>query len=486
MSGPVGLPSPGRMAAYTRQQMSPMPDLPSLRYLTAPTSPPRCRRWRSGWRSPRRTLIALVADAELPPKIGVHPRPDGSFGHAMPAYLRGADRDGADDRVGMKWMSPSRNNERGLPAIHGLVLLTDPVTGVPTAILDAGPITAERTAATSGVAIARFAPRVDGRAPRAALIGAGVQGRSHVPVLGHVLPGVRLAVFDRHPDRAEALAAVARTATGSRVRAPPPTRGRRVAADVVVTAASFARRPTPGDDRRLAGRRDASSCPSTTRRTAPHRSPATPRCSSSTSATSSSPTARPASSTATRTRPRRSARRSSRRPAGRPAGRVVVTHLGVGLADLVFGDAILAAAEPRGLGRSCRADGGSTAPPSGRLRRRARARPARRGRRRDGRMDRAGGAARRPDRDAAGRVRGRSRPRDVRRPDADQPLRARRGRLVHALGPRVAGAAGGRSRPRPARSCSARPARCGSRARTAASSTPRSRPSRRSTSRSRC
>jgi hypothetical protein len=31
-------------------------------------------------------------------------------------------------------------------------------------------------------------------------------------------------------------------------------------------------------------------------------------------------------------------------------GRVVVTHLGVGLADLVFGDAILRRAEAAGLG----------------------------------------------------------------------------------------------------------------------------------------
>ena len=34
----------------------------------------------------------------------------------------------------------------------------------------------------------------------------------------------------------------------------------------------------------------------------------------------------------------------------RPAGRVLVSHLGVGLADVVFGDAILRAAEARGLG----------------------------------------------------------------------------------------------------------------------------------------
>jgi hypothetical protein len=34
----------------------------------------------------------------------------------------------------------------------------------------------------------------------------------------------------------------------------------------------------------------------------------------------------------------------------RPVGQVLVTHLGVGLADVVFGDAILRAAEARGLG----------------------------------------------------------------------------------------------------------------------------------------
>ena len=107
-----------------------------------------------------RTMVALVADAELPPKIAVHPRPEGSFGHAMPAHLRGATPDGGDDLVGMKWIAGfPENRARGLPALHGLVLLGDPTTGVPTAILDAGPITAERTAAVSGVAIARFAPR---------------------------------------------------------------------------------------------------------------------------------------------------------------------------------------------------------------------------------------------------------------------------------------------------------------------------------------
>ena len=72
---------------------------------------------------------------------------------------------------------------------------------MPIAILDGGPITAQRTAAVSGVAIRRYAPWAD-RPLRAALIGAGTQARSHVPILGHGLRGIgeRLGqLFDDQP-----------------------------------------------------------------------------------------------------------------------------------------------------------------------------------------------------------------------------------------------------------------------------------------------
>lgn len=195
-----------------------------------------------------RTMTALAdGSAELPPKIGIHPRPGGSFAHAMPAHLRGSDGDGADDLIGMKWIAGFPGNRAaGLPAIHGLVLVNDPRTGVPGAILDAGPITAERTAAVSGVAIARLAPAVAGRSPRAAILGAGVQGGSHLPILGHVLPGVELTVFDRHAERAAELAAAARATPGIGAATTAATaRAATQHADVVVTAASFA----PADQR---------------------------------------------------------------------------------------------------------------------------------------------------------------------------------------------------------------------------------------------
>jgi ornithine cyclodeaminase/alanine dehydrogenase len=187
-----------------------------------------------------RTMTALVADAELPAKIGIHPRPEGSFAHAMPAYLRGSEASGRRDLVGMKWVAGfGTNNAVGLPAISALVVLNDPQTGLPIAILDGGPITAALTAAVSGVAIRRYAP-VLYRRPRAALIGAGTQARSHLPVLGHVLPGVDLVLFDRHLERAEALALEAGETAGiGSVAVAVSARAAVGGADVVVTAASF-------------------------------------------------------------------------------------------------------------------------------------------------------------------------------------------------------------------------------------------------------
>ena len=187
-----------------------------------------------------RTMTALVADAELPAKIGVHPRPEGSFAHAMPAHLRGPEASGRHDLVGMKWVAGfGTNNAAGLPAISALVVLNDPQTGFPVAILDGGPITAARTAAVSGVVMRRYAPVLH-RRPRAALIGAGTQGRSHLPVLGHVLPGVDLVLFDRHLERAEALAVEAGDTAGiGSVAVAVSARAAVGGADVVVTAASF-------------------------------------------------------------------------------------------------------------------------------------------------------------------------------------------------------------------------------------------------------
>src|SRR5688572_12726221 len=93
-----------------------------------------------------RAMTALIADAELPPKIGVHPRPEGSFAHAMPAALRpsGPTATTAEDLLGMKWVTGvPANRAAGIAPINAIVVLSDPATGQPAAVLDGGHITAQ-------------------------------------------------------------------------------------------------------------------------------------------------------------------------------------------------------------------------------------------------------------------------------------------------------------------------------------------------------
>jgi ornithine cyclodeaminase/alanine dehydrogenase-like protein (mu-crystallin family) len=326
------------------------PGRPVLRYLSAreveAAMPPLDERLALA----ERTMVALVADAELPPKIAVHPRPEGSFGHAMPAHLRGADPDGGGDLVGMKWIAGfPANRARGLDALHGLVLLADPTTGVPTAILDAGPITAQRTAAVSGVAISRFAPPLRGRSPVVALIGAGTQGRSHLAVVGRVLDGARLIIFDRHPDRAEGLAAEARLTSGIAAAEVASTAREGIeAADVVVTAAAFGpvRQVMTNDwltpDALVVPVDYATYCAAEVARDATlflvdQREQFLANREAGLFDGYPDPTATLGEAIA----------RGIARPA---SGRVVVTHLGVGLADLIFADAIVRRAAYAGLG----------------------------------------------------------------------------------------------------------------------------------------
>jgi ornithine cyclodeaminase/alanine dehydrogenase-like protein (mu-crystallin family) len=326
-------------------------DLPPLLYLSAadvvaamPALPERLD-------LADQTLRGLAGPADLPPKIAVHPRPAGSFGHAMPAFLPGPTGDGTADLLGMKWVLGFGSNAAlGLPAIHGLLLLNDPLTGIPTAILDAGPITAQRTAAVSGVAIRAFAPPVVGRPPRAALIGAGVQGGSHVPVIGHVLPGVELAIFDRDPDRASALAATARHTDGFAAAEVAASAHDAVdGADVVVTVAAF----VPPPERQVM----------TNDWLAPQALVVPVDYATYCSASVARDAALFLVDHAEQFLANREAGNFDGYPdpsamigealaagLGRPDGRVVTTHLGTGLADVVFGDAIVANATARGLG----------------------------------------------------------------------------------------------------------------------------------------
>ena len=136
---------------------------------------------------------------EMPPKVGVHPRDD-AFIHAMPAYLSEA------DAVGLKWVAGYPGNQQlGLPYLHGLFALSDAATGRPLAVMDATWITEVRTAAASMLGIRALA---EGEVESIGILGCGRQGHAHLELARQVFPGLaRVSLFDRHPARAEALAA---------------------------------------------------------------------------------------------------------------------------------------------------------------------------------------------------------------------------------------------------------------------------------------
>ena len=176
-----------------------------------------------------RTYRALAAGrVELPPKPGIHPRPD-SFIHAMPAYLMD------DDIAALKWIGGfPANREKGLPYISGLILLNDAETGIPTAVMDGAEVTAARTAAVSGLCIQRFAP--EGWST-AAIVGCGEQGRYHAQLLAALAPHAEIRAYDPLPGRAATVGGGARTAAGVREAVE--------GAEVVITAAPLTGSPVP-------------------------------------------------------------------------------------------------------------------------------------------------------------------------------------------------------------------------------------------------
>jgi ornithine cyclodeaminase len=125
------------------------------------------------------------------------------------------------------------NPTRGLDAHQGAVVLFDGETGQIRAVMNASAITAIRTAAVSGVAT-RVLAREDAR--ELAILGAGVQARSHLEAMRAVRPFERVRI---HSPTAEHARALAEEAGGEAV----DTAEEAVAgADVVVTATN-AREP---------------------------------------------------------------------------------------------------------------------------------------------------------------------------------------------------------------------------------------------------
>ncbi len=323
--------------------------MPSFRYLAAAdvtaAMPPLQERLALA----EKTLRALGRDAEMPPKIGVHPRQAGSVAHAMPALLRGSSADGSDDSIGLKWIVGFPENPAiGLPTYHALLLLNDPRTGVPLAVMDAGTITGQRTAAISGTAIRLFMPDTGGRPARVAILGAGAQARGHLPVIGHLLPRADIRLTDLDVDRARALATGAARIEGlGSAQVAPDVRRAVEGADLVISVVSF------GPDQQALD--PAWLGPETLFVAVDYDMQAPASLAGAAffvvDERDQFLATRSAESFAGYPDPDATLGEVLRDRVPRPAGRILVTHLGVGLADVIFATAILERAQELGLGR---------------------------------------------------------------------------------------------------------------------------------------
>ncbi len=181
----------------------------------------------------RALLEKGLGRAEMPPKIGIHPRPD-SLCHAMPAWLP------SFKAAGIKWVSAFPDNARkGLPQVSGLIILNDPDVGLPTCIMDCTWVTAARTGAATAVAARRLA-RPESKV--VAIVACGVQGRSNLEALKTVFPGISLVrAFDADRAAAERYAEEMRRRLGVDVAVAGSAAEAVEGADIAVTSGPIVR-----------------------------------------------------------------------------------------------------------------------------------------------------------------------------------------------------------------------------------------------------
>lgn len=173
---------------------------------------------------------------EMPPKPGIHTRPD-AFIHAMPAYIPSL------ESAGMKWISGYPENPKNdLPYITGLLILNDPDTGFPIAVMDATWITAQRTGAATAVA-AKYLAREDSSS--VGILACGVQGRSNLEALSCLFPIKTVKVFDIAAETAERFAGEMAEVVQTEIEIVKEPKEAVVGMDLVVTSGPILKEPSP-------------------------------------------------------------------------------------------------------------------------------------------------------------------------------------------------------------------------------------------------
>jgi ornithine cyclodeaminase/alanine dehydrogenase-like protein (mu-crystallin family) len=145
----------------------------------------------------RALVIFSSGITSVPPRAGARVGERGLLG-TMPGYVPGVALE-----VKLVSVFPG-NHHHGMPSHQGLILVFDEDNGAPLALMDGTYITAIRTGGTAAVA-ARLLARED--ASVLAILGAGVQGGSHLETFPRIRDFKEIRVASRDLDKAKELAA---------------------------------------------------------------------------------------------------------------------------------------------------------------------------------------------------------------------------------------------------------------------------------------
>lgn len=136
---------------------------------------------------------------QMPPKAYLYFTKYSGDLRSMPAYIPEV------EAAGIKAVSVHPGNrEVGLPTVMATILLNDPKTGFPIAVIDGTHITNMRTGAAGGVA-AKYLAKENCR--KAAFVGAGIQAQTQLAAMIITKPMIKeVSIVDLDTERAEAFA----------------------------------------------------------------------------------------------------------------------------------------------------------------------------------------------------------------------------------------------------------------------------------------
>jgi ornithine cyclodeaminase/alanine dehydrogenase-like protein (mu-crystallin family) len=187
----------------------------------------------------REAMIAFSRGETKQLLRSILPLSEGRLFGVMPGAM------GAHAAFGAKLISVFHGNfARGVQSHQGLVILFDPESGAPVCVLDAGEITAIRTASASAVATDALA-RKDAR--RLALLGYGEQAATHARAIAKVRNLESIVVWGRSPARAQNFAERMQSELAIPIVLAADVRSAVADADIICTVTSAAEPILQGD-----------------------------------------------------------------------------------------------------------------------------------------------------------------------------------------------------------------------------------------------